>query len=41
MGAGDPDQHEWRCTFVESYVLVKSDGRWRIALGHTTDLPCE
>jgi ketosteroid isomerase-like protein len=33
--AGD----EWRATFVESWVLVKTPGGWKIALGHTSQLP--
>ncbi len=41
MGRGTPDQHEWKGTFVESMVLVKIDGRWKIALGHSTDLGCK
>jgi ketosteroid isomerase-like protein len=31
--------HEWRGSFVESIVLVKIDGVWKIALGHTSSLP--
>jgi ketosteroid isomerase-like protein len=30
---------EWRGSFVESVVLVKIEGVWRIALGHTSSLP--
>jgi ketosteroid isomerase-like protein len=30
---------EWRGTFVESYVLLKQRGQWKVALGHTTLLP--
>ncbi len=30
---------EWRGTFVESYVLIKSGNVWKVALGHTTLLP--
>jgi len=33
------NQREWRGSFVESIVLVKIDGVWRIALGHTSSLP--
>jgi hypothetical protein len=29
----------WRVTFVESFVLVKTPGGWKIALGHTNALP--
>ena len=31
----------WRVTFVESFVLVKTPGGWKIALGHTNALPPE
>jgi ketosteroid isomerase-like protein len=31
--------HEWRGTFVESYVLVKPRGDWKVALGHTSLVP--
>jgi len=30
---------EWRGTFVESYVLEKTDQGWKVALGHTSLLP--
>jgi ketosteroid isomerase-like protein len=30
---------EWRGTFVESYVLLREGGKWKVALGHTTLLP--
>jgi len=30
---------EWRLTFVESEVLIKTREGWRIVLGHTTRLP--
>jgi ketosteroid isomerase-like protein len=30
---------EWRVTFVESVVLVKTPEGWKIALGHTSMLP--
>jgi SnoaL-like domain len=33
------NQAEWRGTFVETYVLVKVDNVWKIALGHTSLLP--
>ena len=39
MGWGVPGQRRWRQTFVESYVLVKTNTGWRIALAHTTGLP--
>jgi hypothetical protein len=29
----------WHVTFVESFVLVKTPGGWKIALGHTNALP--
>jgi membrane-associated protease RseP (regulator of RpoE activity) len=29
----------WHATFVESFVLVKTPGGWKIAFGHTTQLP--
>jgi PDZ domain-containing protein/SnoaL-like protein len=31
----------WHVTFVESFVLVKTPGGWKIALGHTNALPPE
>jgi membrane-associated protease RseP (regulator of RpoE activity) len=30
---------EWRGTYVESHILVKTPGGWKIAFGHTTMLP--
>jgi ketosteroid isomerase-like protein len=30
---------EWRGTYVESFILVKTPGGWKIALGHTSMLP--
>ena len=33
------NQREWRGSFVESIVLIKTEGAWRIALGHTSSLP--
>ena len=35
----DPDQREWRATYTESEVLVRTPNGWRIALGHTSRLP--
>jgi ketosteroid isomerase-like protein len=35
----DPGQREWRATYTESEVLVKTSNGWRIALGHTSRLP--
>jgi hypothetical protein len=32
-------QHEWRATYVESEVLVKTSKGWKIALAHTSRLP--
>jgi membrane-associated protease RseP (regulator of RpoE activity) len=29
----------WHVTFVESFILVKTPGGWKIAFGHTTQLP--
>ena len=31
--------NEWRATFVESWVLVKTSEGWKIALGHTSQVP--
>ncbi|MBV8144159.1 MAG: PDZ domain-containing protein [Gammaproteobacteria bacterium] len=31
--------NEWRATFVESWVLVKTPEGWKIALGHTSQVP--
>jgi hypothetical protein len=31
--------NEWRVTFVESFVLVKTPEGWKMALGHTSMLP--
>jgi hypothetical protein len=33
------NQQVWRGTFVETYVMVKIDGEWKVALGHTSLLP--
>ena len=33
------DQHEWRATYVESEVLVRTARGWKIALAHTSRLP--
>jgi ketosteroid isomerase-like protein len=33
------DQREWRATYVESEVLVKTPRGWKIVLGHTSRLP--
>jgi PDZ domain/SnoaL-like domain len=30
---------EWHVTFVESFILVKTPEGWKIALGHTSQLP--
>jgi ketosteroid isomerase-like protein len=35
----EPDQREWRATYTESEVLVRTPHGWRIALGHTSRLP--
>ena len=35
----DPGQRQWRATYTESEVLVKTSNGWRIALGHTSRLP--
>jgi hypothetical protein len=32
-------QHEWRATYVESEVLVKTPKGWKITLAHTSRLP--
>jgi hypothetical protein len=32
---------EWHATFVESFVLVKAPEGWKIALGHTSQLPAD
>ena len=37
----EPDQREWRATYTESEVLVRTPNGWRIALGHTSRLPTE
>jgi hypothetical protein len=29
----------WHVTFVEGFILVKTPGGWKIAFGHTTQLP--
>jgi len=31
--------NEWHVTFVESFVLVRTPGGWKITLGHTSMLP--
>ena len=33
------EQQEWRATYVESEVLTKTPGGWKIALAHTSRLP--
>ncbi len=33
------NQREWRGTFVESYVLERMNGAWKVALAHTSLLP--
>lgn len=38
---GDPNQREWRATYAESEILVKTPSGWRIALGHTSRLPAK
>jgi hypothetical protein len=42
-GAVDSSSVEWRASalFIESAVLQRHDGTWRIVLGHTTQLPPE
>jgi ketosteroid isomerase-like protein len=32
---------EWHVTFVESFILVKTPDGWKIALGHTSQLPAD
>ncbi len=32
---------EWRGTYVESHILVKTPAGWKIAFGHTTQLPAD
>ena len=32
---------EWHATFVESFVLVKTPEGWKIAFGHTSQLPAD
>ena len=32
---------QWHATFVESFVLVKTPEGWKIALGHTSQLPAD
>jgi PDZ domain/SnoaL-like domain len=32
---------EWHATFVESFILVKTPEGWKIALGHTSQLPAD
>jgi len=29
----------WHATFVESFILVRTSGGWKIAFGHTSMLP--
>jgi ketosteroid isomerase-like protein len=42
-GTVDSSSVEWRAAalFIESAVLQRQDGAWRIVLGHTTQLPPE
>jgi hypothetical protein len=32
---------EWHATFVESFILVKTPEGWKIALGHSSQLPAD
>jgi hypothetical protein len=32
---------EWHATFVESFILVKTSEGWKIAFGHTSQLPAD
>src|ERR1700735_5128201 len=32
---------EWHVTFVESFILVKTQEGWKIAFGHTSQLPAD
>jgi hypothetical protein len=32
---------EWHVTFVESFILVKTPEGWKIAFGHTSQLPAD
>jgi hypothetical protein len=32
---------EWHVTFVESFILVKTSEGWKIAFGHTSQLPAD
>jgi hypothetical protein len=32
---------EWHATFVESFILVKTQEGWKIAFGHTSQLPAD
>src|SRR5580704_11175670 len=32
---------EWHATFVESFILVKTPEGWKIAFGHTSQLPAD
>ena len=34
-----PNQNEWRSSYVESEVLIKTPAGWKIVLGHTSLLP--
>ena len=34
-----PNQSEWRSSYVESEVLIKTPAGWKIVLGHTSLLP--
>jgi hypothetical protein len=37
--ASDPNQREWRSSYVESEVLLKTPNGWKIVLGHTSLVP--
>ena len=37
----DPGQTEWRATYSESDVFVKTPDGWKIALGRTSRLPAK
>ena len=32
---------EWHATFAESFILVKTPEGWKIAFGHTSQLPAD
>jgi S1-C subfamily serine protease len=32
---------EWHATFVESFILVKTPEGWKIAFGHSSQLPAD